>query len=614
MAFSKRKVGIDEGDYFPLEYASKEALSPVVLSARVRVIQFLFIGILTVFLARIFYLALYQGDALRRNAEGNRERVIPVHSQRGIIYDKNNQPLLENEAVFTLFLSYNDFPKDATERQNVLARARIILDDTLMQKIEKALAKKSYLPEPISDIPYEIFLRFTALEDEMRWLNAQLNFKRRYIYGESFAHILGYIGRVTEQDYASRATSVAPYLLSDLIGKSGIEYRYDELLRGTRGESVIENDKIGRQLDMISYRAPRAGDAITLTVDGKLQEMVYQTLKNYKRRYGVPAASVIVMDIRDGSLVSIASVPSYDNNFLNDTTKNIADFFSDTSYPFYFRAISGEYPSGSVIKPAFALTALQEKIITATTTVLSTGGIQYGKWFFPDWKVGGHGRVDVFRALAESINTFFYYIGGGYGRFQGLGIDRMKRYLDFFGFGKLTAIDLPNESEGLVPDEDWKKRTKDEQWYIGDTYHLAIGQGDFLVTPLQIARFTAFLANGGIFVTPHLVVSEKNQYKTSSIEGIELKNIEIVRKGMRRAITDGSARSLNALPIAIAGKTGTAQTKRGVRPHSWFTGFFPYEAPRYAITVMVENGGEGSDAAVPLTKQIIEFMKEKKML
>jgi penicillin-binding protein 2 len=278
--------------------------------------------------------------------------------------------------------------------------------------------------------------------------------------------------------------------------------------------------------------------------------------------------------------------------------------------------VSGEFPSGSTIKPIFAAGALQEKVITEVTSFLSTGGLRIGEWFFPDWKTGGHGVIDVKKAIANSVNTFFYYIGGGYGDFKGLGVSGLVKYARLFGLGEPTGIDLPGERAGFVPTADWKEQIKKEPWYIGDTYHFAIGQGDVLVTPLQVANYTAAIANGGILYEPHLVskiLGEDNkiieEIKPVVIrrDFIDTANLKIVRAGMRETVTLGSARSLNALPVSVAGKTGTAQWSTKKSPHAWFIGFAPYDNPQVAIMVLVEEGVEGSTIAVPIAKDILNW-------
>jgi len=289
--------------------------------------------------------------------------------------------------------------------------------------------------------------------------------------------------------------------------------------------------------------------------------------------------------------------------------------YNDRQKPLFFRTIAGGYPSGSIIKPVIATAALEENIITPLTMILSTGGISYGSWFFADWKSGGHGMTNAIKALAESVNTFFYYVGGGYGNFKGLGPERIDKWLERFGIGKITGIDLFGENAGFVPTPQWKQSVHHEPWYPGDTYNLSIGQGDLLVTPLQVANYTSAIANNGTLYQPYLVkkiVQPDNQTISEIVPKIlsshlaSSSSLEVVREGMRAAVTSGSARSLADLPIAVAGKTGTAQVE-GKSPHAWFTCFAPYDHPQIVLTILVENGVEGSAAAAPVAKEVLNW-------
>jgi penicillin-binding protein 2 len=242
--------------------------------------------------------------------------------------------------------------------------------------------------------------------------------------------------------------------------------------------------------------------------------------------------------------------------------------------------------------------------------VLSNGGIRVGQWFFPDWKAGGHGVTNVRSAIAWSVNTFYYYIGGGYGSFDGLGVDRISRWMHQFGLGSRTGIDLPSEAAGHVPDPAWKLANRKEQWYVGDTYNLSIGQGDLLVTPLQVALYTSEIANGGKKLIPHLFQSASGtgaglSFTTTTRVGAPDAAYQVVREGMRDGVVYGSGRALSALPFAVAGKTGTAQWNSQANTHAWFTSFAPYERPEIVVTVLLEEGGEGSSVAVPVARQVL---------
>jgi penicillin-binding protein 2 len=286
--------------------------------------------------------------------------------------------------------------------------------------------------------------------------------------------------------------------------------------------------------------------------------------------------------------------------------------------PLFNRVAGGSYPPGSTIKPLLAAAGLAEGIISPETSWLSTGGIRVGQWFFPDWKAGGHGATDVKKALAESVNTFFYRLVGGDEGQSGLGPETAGEYLRAFSWGEITGIDLPGEVVGLVPTPAWKEETKHERWYVGDTYHLAIGQGDVLASPLQIAVATAAIANGGNVPTPFLVERQRTFAGNDVSHSPQLRSMPVaeqhlqtVREGMRQAVTAGSARRLLSLPISVAGKTGTSQFGGGDETHAWFTSFGPYEKPDLVVTVLLERAGGGEEAAVPIAEQIWRWWAER---
>ena len=270
------------------------------------------------------------------------------------------------------------------------------------------------------------------------------------------------------------------------------------------------------------------------------------------------------------------------------------------------------------MKPLVALAALEEGVATPNTTVSSNGGIRIGQWFYPDWKGGGHGITNVYKAIAESVNTYFYIVSGGFEDMKGLGVDRLKQYYERFGLGKITGIDMPGEGKGFVPNPDWKEKTKGEPWYIGDTYHLGIGQGDLSVTPLQIHMTTAYFANGGYDMTPHVVLATENGDTKERhvvvfpqhVQGIgSEKNIAVVRNALHQTVLSesGSARMLQSLPVSAAGKTGTAQWSLDKHPHVWFTGWAPFDKPEVAITVLLEEGEDPSLPAVQISRSILSW-------
>ncbi len=317
----------------------------------------------------------------------------------------------------------------------------------------------------------------------------------------------------------------------------------------------------------------------------------------------------------------MVNYPGYDNNLFSTgiSQTDYSSLLDDELKPLFNRAVSGEYPSGSTIKPIMAAAALQEGIVDQHTSFLSQGGLWiHDLWFFPDWLAGGHGSTNVIRAIAQSVNTYFYYIGGGYGEFEGLGVDRIARYLDLFGLGRVSGLDLPGEKPGLIPTPEWKQEVKDEMWYIGDTYHLAIGQGDLLVTPLQVNNYIAAIANGGTLYQPQLVkeiIEPDNRRQVilkqvMNQDFIDSDKIEIVRRGMRETVLSGSGVALSGLSVPVAGKTGTAQWHYEKENHAWFVAFAPYTEPSFCLTVLIEEGGEGSKIAVLIAKQILSYWFE----
>jgi penicillin-binding protein 2 len=311
------------------------------------------------------------------------------------------------------------------------------------------------------------------------------------------------------------------------------------------------------------------------------------------------------------------NVPSFDNNlFANKISGNdYAGLINDPSNPLFNRAISGEYPPGSTIKPAIATAALEEGVITPSTVIDSLGGaLHIGSYTFRDWTT--HGPSDVRTAIAQSNDIFFYTIGGGYGSISGLGMNRMKKWDNLFGFGSPSGIDIGGEASGLIPDEQWKLDNIKEKWSVGNSYHASIGQGFVTATPLQLANFTASIANGGTLYKPHLVSQiKKSNGEIISVEPEVIRSnfvspevLNVVREGMRQTIVGGTAQPLKDMPVEIAGKTGTAQFGVGAaQTHGWLISFAPYENPEIAMVVLVEGGGEGFTSALPVTKEVYQW-------
>ena len=547
--------------------------------------------------------AVYQGQA-----EQNRLRHVPIPPKRGIIFDRTNNILADNVSRFQVTLTPSNLPqaKDAVENElSIAARllGRPINEFRNMVYVTGTARNETYLVA--DDLPYEQAMSVALELPKFQGFNLEIGARRRYPYSsqiESVSHVLGYLGKLNQKEYASAREM--GYRRSDDIGKTGIEKSYESRLRGTLGEKVSEVDAYGKATSLVSHTDPVDGEDLHLSLDIKMQQVAEEALRKELTSIHRTNGSVVVMDPRDGSILALVSWPAFDNNFFSGSVSSTyyQSLLEDTSHPLFASAWSGTYPSGSTVKILMATAALAEGVIHEDTTVLSVGGIRIGQWFFPDWLSGGHGITDVKKAIAQSVNTFFYTIGGGYEGFVGLGVDRIDKWLDIFNLGRRTGIDIPGEATGLIPTPEWKQAVKDERWFVGDTYNLSIGQGDLLVTPLQVAAYTSAIANGGTIITPH-IVSDASTTQTYLGDAVH-EDIEIVREGMRQTVTVGSGRGLSYLPVPIAGKTGTAQWASDKDTHAWFTSFAPYEKPEIVVMVMIEEGGEGSSMAVPVARDI----------
>jgi len=574
-------------------------------------------------IGRVAWLQIAKGDYYYSLAEGNRIRIERVEAKRGVIYDRNLNPLVRNKANFLLYFIPIDLPKDKKEENKIISEISKTLGNLPVEEINNKLAGiklntlEAYQPVFIADnIPYEKAMLLYLAADNMPGVFLTNKTGREYnLYAFSLSHLLGYTGKINEQELAKAGDEYSPI---DYIGKTGIEYFWENELKGESGKKNIEVDALGKEKKIISQTEPKDGNNLVLSLDIKLQKKLEDTMSAYLKKMNLTKGSAVIMDPNNGEILAMVSLPAFNSNVFarGISTEEYQKLLDSPDNPLFNRAVSGEYASGSTIKPVISIAALEEKIIDENTSFLSTGGIRIGEWFFPDWKAGGHGVTNVRKAIAESVNTFFYYIGGGYQDFVGLGVEKIVKYAKLFGLGAQTGIDLPGESAGFLPTEEWKEKTKGEKWYIGDTYHLAIGQGDFLVTPLQVANYTAVFANGGSLYQPHLLkgILSGNDKFIREVEVVPVRknfvsnyNMNVVRQGMRQTVTSGSARSLSTLPVEVAGKTGTAQWSSQKANHAWFTGFAPYKNPQIVITILVEEGVEGSTIAVPIAKEVLEW-------
>ena len=446
---------------------------------------------------------------------------------------------------------------------------------------------------------------------------------RKYTGFQGLAHVLGYLGYPTESEIESSGFTNP----KDMIGKDGVEKKWDTWLRGKDGTRIVEVDAVGDVISESIFEPGIKGGDITLSVDAKISNKMAETIRGLSAEKGFAGGAGVIMDARSGEILAFASYPEYDGTILSagKETKKILGMFNDARKPFLNRIVSGLYIPGSVIKPTFALGALNEKIISWQKEIVSTGSISVPNPNFPDkpsvfkdWKA--HGAVNMKKALAVSSDVYFYTIGGGYGGQKGLGIANLDKYARLFGYGEKTGIDIGNEEIGNIPTPEWKAENfNGENWTIGNTYHSVIGQYGFQVTPLQVVRAIAGVASEGRLVQPTIL---KISVNSNTPEGgseslrkyIDIPNeyFKIVKEGMRMSVTEGTGSGLYFPNLKVATKTGTAEVgvlKKYV--NSWVAGFFPYDDPKYAFTVVMEKGPvENTVGGVYVMRQVLDWMTE----
>jgi len=576
------------------------------------IIAMIFFGIL---LGRIFYLDVIKGNYYAELSKGNRVRMILLKAPRGKMLDKFGNILVSNIPSVDAVIIPSDLPEDPNEKNNVIDK----LSQILGVEKDKILSAVASQPENSinailvkENISQDQVLILAEKYKQLPGLVLENSGIRKYEDGFIFSSFIGYDGKITKDELGANPG----YYMTDYIGKTGLEKQYEKELRGIHGARQVEVDSMGNIKKDLGVINPEPGNDLVLNIDEGLQKKISDSLATYLEKSNTKTAAAVAIDPRTGGILAMVSLPGYDNNLFakgisSDEYKGLIE---DKNLPLFNRAISGEYPPGSTLKLAIASAALAEGTVTPETTVAdSNGAIYVGSWRFGDWKT--HGIVDMRKAIAESCDVYFYALGGGYGGITGLGMDKMKKYENLFGFGEITGVDLPSEKSGFIPSEQWKKDTTGEKWYIGDSYHSAIGQGFITATPIQLANYTAAIANGGTLYSPHIVNKIKKSNGEEEIIKSEVirKNfisseiLKVVREGMRQTVTEGSARSLSTLPVEVAGKTGTAQFGSEDKTHGWFISFAPYENPEIAMVVLSEGGGEGSSSGVPVTKEVFDW-------
>ena len=572
--------------------------------------------------ARVVYLSVIRGAYYADISRGNRIRSIAIKAPRGKILDKYGHALASNVPSIDAVIVPSDLPESPEERAVIAEKiAKILLLDK--GNIETAIEsqnRKSIDPVLLAEnITQDQALIILEKKKELSGISTENTAIRKYEDGNIFSSIIGYEGKITKEEMNKNSD----YHMTDYIGKTFLEKQYEKELRGVNGAKQVEVDSVGNVKKNLGVIDSNAGQDLVLNIDAGLQKKLFDSITSILETTGTRTAAAVAIDPRNGGVLAMVNFPNYDNNLFarGISSEEYKNIINDKDLPLFNRAINGGYPPGSTIKPAIAAAALSEGTITPDTIIDGLGGaLNIGGFRFGDWKA--HGPSDVRLAIAQSNDIFFYTIGGGYGNITGLGMSRMKKYDNLFGLGSPTGIDLPGESSGFIPDEEWKLAKLKEKWYIGNSYHASIGQGYITTTPLQIANFVASIANGGTLYSPRIVSQIKKSDGQSQLVGpvVIRKNfiansvMQVVREGMRKTVTDGTAQSLKDLPIAVAGKTGTAQFGAEGKTHGWFVSFAPYENPEIALVIIAEGGGDGHSSGVPVTKEVYDyyFNRDKK--
>jgi len=568
---------------------------------RILLASYVITGLFALLTIRLWQLQVLQGKEYRKISTGNMLRIIKIPAPRGIIYDRNGIPLVKNSPYF-----YASLMPENLKQVNIQYLADILGINAA--DIHAKINKKGRSPfEPIKLKEGLTFTEIAAVEarrSDFPGLIIDIDMSREYLYGDLGAHLIGYLGKLNpSQSKDPEFKDVPP---EAFIGQWGAELLFDKSLRGTPGERIIEIDALGREIKLLKENPPVKGDDLKLSIDINLQTVAEEAFTGR-------AGAVVAMKTDTGEILGLVSRPSFDPNFFarGVNQSQWAALIQDKKLPMLNRALQSQYPPGSTFKIVTAIAALNEGVITPDTKVTCTGGINYGKWQFGCWKKGGHGTVSLHRAIVESCDVYFYEVG------KRVGIDKIAEYARKLGLGSETGLPLIKERPGLIPDTKWKYEKKNQQWYLGETFNAAIGQGYVAATPIQMAQLMSVVANGGSIYKPVIVKTDTQPQPVANVD-IKPEVLALVRDGLYGVVnegggTGGAARSSVA---AIGGKTGTAQVvglrksshqlPEKLRDHAWFVAFAPVEKPSVALCVFVEHGGHGGGAAAPIAKLAIE--------
>ncbi|MEO0021258.1 MAG: penicillin-binding protein 2 [candidate division WOR-3 bacterium] len=572
---------------------------------RLKRLCFILTTLLLILGARLIQLQIVQGKRYARLSDRNRIRKIVVPAPRGRIFDRNGILLADTRPTWTIAI----IPTETND--SALALLSILLNRP-QNELLRRLQPVSEVPAPIDilrNVSFDVIAKIEENNFRLPGVIVRVDHIRNYPFRNLYSHVIGYVGEITEEEL-SRDSS---YRLLDYIGKTGIEVCYERFLRGRDGYKYVEVDARGREIGPLTEKRPEPylpGKDIYLTIDHNLQQTAYNLISKYER------AAVVAIAINTGEILCLVSFPDFDPNIflapLDPLQWNA--LISNKSKPFYNRAISSAYPPGSTFKPLVALLALEKHLITPHTQLLPCNGIfQYGNRKFKCWSA--HGRLNLIGAIEQSCNVFFYQLG------TKIKVDTLAEFCHKFGLGKYTNIDIPGENAGNIPDHDFlDRRYGKNKWTQGFMLNYCIGQGEVLVTALQLTQLYSCFANGGFYFRPYLVAKIESAGRTILINKPQRFEVEInqtnlnwIKNALTRVVEYGTGQAAQLQEITIAGKTGTAQNPPNP-DHAWFVGYAPADNPEIAIAVIIENAGHGGAVAAPIVGELVRYYFTKRTL
>ncbi len=576
-------------------------------------LYFLVIFLVCLFGLRLWYLQVYKGEYFDTKSRDNRIRRYSLYAPRGLVRDTNGVLLAENQPSYALSLIREDCP----DIDKTLAQVALWTDippDQLRKEYDRGKKRVKSFDNQIL-VPHISFDQVAIIESHvLDWpgLSILVRPKRFYPQGSEMTHVLGYVAQANEEELNADSRLA----LGDNIGKLGLEYVLEDVLRGRKGLKECEVDAAGRTMTENELTVPEAGENVVLSIDLELQKVATEALKPH-------AGAVVVLEPDTGKVLALVSEPSYDNNAFVDGIGMAAwkSLLANPRHPLQNRSIQSTYPPGSVFKLLMGACGLYHHAVRPGDSVFCPGSYRLGNRVFRCWKRSGHGKVDLRRALVESCDVYFYKLG------EDLGIAKISEFAKACGFGKATGIALPHEKNGLIPDSAWKWKRYGRPWQKGETLNVAIGQGSVLVTPLQVAVYLSALVNGGRLVRPSLL--KDGPVLSNGLLPFDDRTGTLIREAMIDTVEDphGTARRLRMKGCRIGGKTGTAQVVNlqekyekketheipyRMRDHAWMASFGIQGDRKYVVVAMVEHGGHGGSDAGPVVRAVYEYLFDGK--